>query len=56
MPKEIPKNKICWVEDCDKEIEQWPLCKKHRRMQDKGHQLNMKVAGVAPFDNTPIKI
>ena len=56
MPKEIPKNKQCWVEDCDTEIEQWPLCKKHRRMQDKGHDLKMKVTGIAPFDNTPIKI
>ena len=56
MSKDIPKNKMCWVEDCEKEIEEWPLCRKHRRMQDKGYQLEMKVAGIAPFDNTKVKI
>jgi len=55
MSKEIKKNKQCWVEDCEEVIKEWPLCEKHRKMQDKGHQLKMKVAGIAPFDNTPVK-
>lgn len=54
--KEISYNKICWVDGCSEEMEEWPLCKKHRRMSDKGHQLKMKVAGIKAFDNTPVKI
>ena len=55
MPKEIPKNKICWVDDCNNEIKEWPYCGKHRRMLDEGHKLKMRVAGIKGFDNTPTK-
>lgn len=51
MSKEIPKNKICWVDGCNKEIKEWPYCDKHM----KSKKVKMKVPGIKGFDNTPTK-
>ena len=48
-------NKICWVEGCEEKIKDWPYCEKHRKMEEKGHKLDMKVPGIKGFDNTPTK-
>lgn len=38
---DIPKNKICWVQGCDKEIKEWPYCEEH--VEEPG---NLEVPGV----------
>ena len=32
---DTPRNKICWVEDCEKEIKEWPYCEKHMKKPEK---------------------
>jgi len=53
----VGRIRICWVENCNEEIrkEESFLCEKHRRMELKGHYLQLKVPSIKGFDNTPTK-
>ena len=55
--KETQKNKQCWVQDCIGVIEKEGsfICDKHKRMENKGHYLQLKVPSIKGFDNTPTK-
>ena len=42
--KDIPMNKKCWAEKCDKKRDEWPYCKSDKRIT-KDHKIPLTRGG-----------